>query len=582
MPSASKISLRLLIVVMLGFFLLFSACERQEEPDSEKSRASTENRILISGSSSVMPLLKTLAREFRKDNREVEIVFLPDARSAAGIAGVAEGQYDIGAVSREMFAAEKSDGLQYIHLAIDGMVMATNAGIKIANLNRAVIRDIYAGKVSNWAQVGGPNGKITVIDRPDYSSAKIAFRSTFLDPDFSVTADSLLLERHWQVADSIQMNPFSIGYISLGELIRKNPRINVTAANMVPPTPPNLKSGRYAFFRPFGLVLETEPKIVIMQFLNFVFSEAGANIISKSGYLPQRYEILVGVVPERDVIIQEQRYQPLIRYLSQRLGKGFSVKLKLSPSYIDVCEGLVNGELDAAFVGSLAFAVVQKHVAALVRPERNGEPSYHSLIFVRKDSGIENLAQMRGKRLVMGGKTTTAGYVFPHYLFKQEGLGDPAEFFSEISIAGTHEDAIMAVYNGTSDVGAVKDQVLDMVGRENPDIRKSLKFLAISSPLPSNAFVLRKNLKNSCFECHHRLGCDLAEEGSGCFRSGLGGMLKKYLLNMHEDPAGRAALAAMLNVDRFVETASDDYDELEKMLADINLNPEDLLRVHQD
>ncbi|MCD6532641.1 MAG: PhnD/SsuA/transferrin family substrate-binding protein [Deltaproteobacteria bacterium] len=579
MPLASKIFPRLWIVVLFGLLLLFSACEQREESDAVKSKISKENRILISGSSSVMPLLKTLAREFKKENGDVEITFLPDARSAAGIAGVAEGQYDIGAVSREMFAAEKSDGLQYIHLAIDGMVMATNVGIKIANLNRAVIRDIYAGKVTNWAQIGGPDGKITVVDRPEYSSAKIAFRTTFLDPDFTVTTDSVLLERHWQVADSIQMIPFSIGYTSLGELIRENPLLNVSAVNMVAPTPANLKSGRYAFFRPFGLVLETKPKAVIMRFLNFIYSEAGATIISKSGYLPQRYEILVGVVPERNVIVQEQRYQPLISYLSQRLGKGFSVKLKLSPSYLDVCKELVNGELDAAFVGSLAFAAVRKHVNVLVRSEQNGESSYRDLIFIRQDSGVEKLIQMRGKRLVVGGEATTAAYLFPRYLLTHEGFGDPADYFSETGIVGTYEDAIMAVFNGDVEVGSVKDRVLDMVARENPGVKDSLKIMAQSPPLPSNVFVLRKNLKNSCFECHHRLGRDRAKEGPGCFRAGLGGILKNYLLSMHDNPAGRAALAAMLNVDHFIETTPADYDELDKMLADINFNPEDLLLI---
>ena len=577
MLHVNKMFSGFLFLVLFG--LLFSACEQREESDEVKSKISTENRIRISGSSSVMPLLKTLAREFKKENGEVEITFLPDARSAAGIAGVAEGQYDIGAVSREMFVAEKSDRLQYIHLAIDGMVMATNVGIKIANLNRAVIRDIYAGKVTNWAQIGGPDGKITVVDRPEYASAKIAFRATFLDPDFTVTTDSVILERHWQVADSIQMIPFSIGYTSLGELIRENPLLNVAAVNRVVPTPANLKSGRYAFFRPFGLVLETKPKAVIMRFLNFVYSEAGATVISKSGYLPQRYEILVGIVPERNVIAQEQRYQPLISYLSQRLGKGFSVKLKLSPSYLDVCKGLVNGELDAAFVGSLAFAAVRKHVNVLVRSEQNGESSYRDLIFVRHDSDIEKLIQMRGKRLVMGGGTTTASYLFPRYLFALEGFGDPAEFFSETGIVGTYEDAIMAVFNGDVEVGAVKDRVLDMVAQENPGVKDSLKILAQSPPMPSNVLVLRKNLKNSCFECHHRLGRDPEKDGPGCFRAGLGGMLQDYLLTMHKNPAGRAALAAMLNVDRFIETTSDDYVELDKMLADINLNPEDLLLI---
>ncbi len=569
-----------LVFMLAGLLTLFSACDNKIDSEPVQPATPTEKRILISGSSSVMPLLKSLSHEFLKDNSDIEIVFLPDARSDAGIAGVVEGQYDIGAVSREMFFEEKSDDLQYLHLAIDGMVMATNSGIKIASLSRALIRDIYAGKITNWAQVGGPDGKISVIDRPEYSSAKISFRATFLDDDFKVAADSVPLERHWQVIDSIQMIPFSIGYTSLGEIIRENPKLNIAAVNRISPTPENLKKGRYAFFRPFGLVLKADPKVEIMRFLNFIFSEKGATIISRSGYLPQRYEILVGVVPERNVIVQEQRYQPLINYLSQRLGKGFSVKLKLLPSYLDVCKGLVAGDLAAAFIDSLAYVAVQKHVNVLVRPEFNGKSSYKGLIFTRQDSGIENLSQMRGKHLVMGGGITTAGYLFPNYFFPHEGFGSLADFFSETSVLGTHEDAIMAVYNRSADVGSAKDLVFDMVARENPALKDKMNILVQSSPLPSNVFVLRKNLKNSCFECHHRISRDPVDSRTGCFRAGLGGMLKSYLLNIHENPEGREALAAMLNTDRFIEALPSDYTKLTEMLTELNLDPEDLLLVH--
>ncbi len=566
-----------LLIVLGSLLLLFPACESKQDSEPAKSVNSVGNRIRISGSASVMHLMKNLASEFKKEHQGVDIVFLPASRSSAGISGVAEGQYDIGAISREMYREEKSDDLQYLHLAVDGMVMVTNAGIKIANLNRALIRDIYAGKVTNWAQVGGPDGRIMVIDRPEYSSAKVAFRTTFLGPDFKVTDKSTLIERHWQVTDSIQVSPFSIGYTSLGELIRENPRLNVSAVNRVAPTPGNLKSGRYGFFRPFGLVLKANPDPLTMKFLNFVFSDAGATVIAKSGYLPQRYEILVGIVPERNIIIQAQRYQPLITYLSERLGKGFSVKLKLLPSHIDVCKELIDGSIDAAFIGSLAFAAVRRHVNALVQSEADGKVTSRSLILVRKDSGINGVVEMRSKRLVMGGKTTMSGYVFPRYLLAHEGFGGLADFFSETDIVGTYEDAIMAVYNRDVEVGSVKETVFRMLAKENQSIKNGLKIVAQSPPIPANTFVLRKNLKNSCFECHHRLDRDPVKDGPGCFRVGLGGMLKKYLLSMHENLAGRVALAALQNVDRFVETAPSDYVEVDKILSEINLNPEDLL-----
>ncbi len=565
----------LVIVAAVCCSVALSSCAKKEPPP--EAPASSANLVFISGSAAVTPLLKMLAAEFSKKENDVQIVFLPDSHSEAGITGTTEEEYDIGSLSREMLPGEKGSSLRYLHLAKDGMVFATNLNVKIANLNSDQIRDIYAGKIANWSEVGGPDARIAVIDRPEHTSAKLALRRTFLGDELVVTPDAVSVERPWQVTDSIQLIPYSIGYTSLGEIVSENPPVNIISVNGVAPTPSNLKEGRYRFFRPFGFVLGPHPKASTMKFVNFIFSEAGSRIIENSGYVPQRYEIVIGIVPEQDIMVQRQRYEPLTRYLSQKLGERFSVKLKLFSTYMEVCHSLADGDINAAFLGSLAYAAVRKYVNVLARPDYNGVSTYRGIIFVRSNSGIDGLEQMRGKRLVMGGRTTTAGYVFPLYYFKEHGISDYQKYFSEANFVGTHEDAILAVLHNKADVGAAKDLIYRMIAEENPLVETSLNILAESPPVPSNAFVLRKDLDLPCFDCHQAIsrGGSMGRGISAQFD--LDTTIKEYLLSMPQDPEGRDALAAIGNANRFLSTTDSDYSELYKMLREINVSPESLL-----
>jgi phosphate transport system substrate-binding protein len=564
-----------IICLFLFTVILIPGCAK-EEPAPE-SDASSEERVFVSGSAAVTPLLKELASAFAVREPDIEMVFLPDGHSKAGITGAAEEQYDIGALSREMNPDEKGELLRYLHLAVDGLVFVTNSNVKVRSLTADQLRGVYAGRITNWSQLGGPKAKITVIDRPEHTSAKIALRKAILGDKLKVTGEATIVERPWQMTDAVQMSPHSIGYTSLGEIISDNPPVKMIAVNRIEPTPANLRSGRYKFFRPFGLVLGRDPKLATMRFVNFVFSETGAKIIENAGYVPLGYEIIIGIVPEQNVMVQSQRYKPMAEYLSRQLGEKFSVRLKLYPTYIEVCRALAKGEINAAFLGSLAYATVRKHVDVIARPDYDGVSTYRGILFVRADSDIQGLDQMKSRRLVMGGKTTTAGYVFPLYYFKKHGIDNYQAFFSESNFVGTHEDAILAVLHNRADIGAAKDLIFNMIAKESPFLKSSVRILAESPSVPSNAFVIRKDLSVPCFDCHRKQMRDggVAEADS---EMNIGAVIKKHLLAMPDEPDGRKALAAIGNATRFVETTDADYSKLYEMLREIRLHPESLLQ----
>jgi phosphonate transport system substrate-binding protein len=194
--------------------------------------------------------------------------------------------------------------------------------------------------------------------------------------------------------------------------------------------------------------------------------------------------------------------------------------------------------MDAAFLGSFtgALAITQLGVEPLARPiNLDGTSTYYGHIFVRKDSGIKNVADMQDKTLALVERATTAGYVFPLAYFKRHGINDMKAYFKEKIFTGSHDAAIEAVLSGQADVGAAKNTIYDMLKKTNPAIEQELVILASSPRVPSNGLCVRSDM-NPVYKTK----------------------FKTALLNLHSDPAG-AAVLNKLGALRFVETSKKDY-----------------------
>lgn len=177
----------------------------------------------------------------------------------------------------------------------------------------------------------------------------------------------------------------------------------------------------------------------------------------------ERTSLRIGLIPEQNIFKQLERYQPLARYLSRKTGAG--VELRILTRYGNIIDNFRSAKLDGAFFGSFTYALAHRKlgVEVLARPVAPDNAStYHGLIFVRKDSGIRDLAGMEGKRFVFVDKATTAGYLLPIEYFHGGGVDDSKIYFRETYFSGTHEGAILDVLDG-------------MVRRFADDVMGSLK-----------------------------------------------------------------------------------------------------------
>ena len=246
--------------------------------------------------------------------------------------------------------------------------------------------------------------------------------------------------------------------------------------------------------------------------------------------------LVIVLLPEMNVFIQKQRFTPLAAYLSENLG--IEVRLTILSSYGEVIEKTRTGEVDAAFLGSFtaALAISQLGFVPLARPiNMDGTSTYYGQIFVRKDSNIKTVADMKGKSLALVERATTAGYVFPMAWLKRQGIDDISAYFSDYFFTGSHDAAIDAVLNNRADVGSAKNTIYEQMRESNPRIDNELVILASSPRVPSNALCIRTTLALQYKK-----------------------QLKDLLLNLHQDPKGTEVLKK-LGAKRFVETGRDDY-----------------------
>ncbi len=186
---------------------------------------------------------------------------------------------------------------------------------------------------------------------------------------------------------------------------------------------------------------------------------------------------------------------PVIAYLEERLGR--KVEHFAATDYAAVVESLRNETADVGFMGPLQYVIAHQEAGAypILGEIYNGSATYVSRIFVRKDSGIRKLEDLKGRTIAFVDPLSSSGYMYPLDTFRSAGLisdrDDADRFFRKIYFAGGDEQAIRAVFNRFVDAAGVGQYSYSLLRAEERD---EVVPIADSRPIPSHAVVVRKGL----------------------------------------------------------------------------------------
>ena len=167
-------------------------------------------------------------------------------------------------------------------------------------------------------------------------------------------------------------------------------------------------------------------------------------------------ELTFAVVPAENASGVTERWTPFVSYLSKELG--VKVNLRIANDYAAVIEGQRSGNIQIASYGSASFARARltgvKTDAFANDINFDGSTGYYSVFFVKANSPYKSVDDLKGKNLGLVDPNSTSGNNVPRFELDKMGISDADAYFSKVVFTGSHENALLALSQGTVDVAA--------------------------------------------------------------------------------------------------------------------------------
>ncbi len=159
-------------------------------------------------------------------------------------------------------------------------------------------------------------------------------------------------------------------------------------------------------------------------------------------------------------------------------------------------EAMRSGRLHVAgfSTGPTGYAVnLAGYVPIAVKGDEKGFQGYNLITIVRKDSGIDSMADLKGKRVAHTSASSNSGNLAPRALFPSQGLVPDEDY--KVLYSGKHDQSILGVYNGDYDAAPVASDVYDRMVAAGRVDGEDLKIIYRSPRFPTSAFGYAYNLK---------------------------------------------------------------------------------------
>jgi phosphonate transport system substrate-binding protein len=166
-------------------------------------------------------------------------------------------------------------------------------------------------------------------------------------------------------------------------------------------------------------------------------------------------ELVMAVIPEENGSGTVDRYTPFVNYLSNDLG--VKVTLRVANDYAAVIEGQRAENIHIGYYGPASFARARiigvKTDAFVIDVNSDGSKGYYSVFYVLAKSPYQKLEDVKGKAMAFVDPNSTSGNNMPRFVLDKMGI-DPETYFSKTVFAGSHENAVLALAQGTVEVCA--------------------------------------------------------------------------------------------------------------------------------
>jgi phosphate transport system substrate-binding protein len=256
-----------------------TAAPDQTKTTTETPKEELSGTITTAGSTTVQPLAEKLAEQFMTIHPKVSII-IQGGGSSVGVKSANDGTVDIGHASRELKSSEP-DLVTHI-LARDGIAVVVHPDNQVSELTTEQVRQIFAGEINNWSQVGGDSEEIHVVAREEGSGTRAAFQEMVMGDDLEISKTAILQSSNGAIMQVVKDDSNSIGFVSFGYL---NETVKAIAIDDIKATVENAKSATYPIVRPLYFLTKDEPDGLVKAFIDFCLSAESQETVEEEGYI---------------------------------------------------------------------------------------------------------------------------------------------------------------------------------------------------------------------------------------------------------------------------------------------------------
>ena len=286
-----------LIILFLSIICLYGC------GDNKKSSSDFKSEISFDGSSSLAPIIASIGNKFMEEygtwdkvnsnlpNEKISI-FVASAGSGAGVKSILDNTANFGMLARKIRDSEKEKMKNYkeFMVAYDALTVSVNSKnpiVKIKdNLDTKTIRNIFSGEYKFWSDVDVslPKKEIVVIIRDLSGGAYEVFQESIMG-DTQISANAIQSPSMGALGTKIAENENAIGYASYGVYNQNKDKLFALKVDGVEPTKENILNRSYKIQRPLMFIKNSELSENENEFVNYIFSDLGKQIVNENGYI---------------------------------------------------------------------------------------------------------------------------------------------------------------------------------------------------------------------------------------------------------------------------------------------------------
>ena len=245
-------------------------------------------KVVLDGSTGVMPLAAALAKAFQAKNPGADFEFGKGLGTKARFQALADGKIDVALASHGLRVEELTKQGMVVHeIARIAVVFGVNETVPVSRLTAQQVCDIYAGKVTNWKALGGPDLEIAVRTRPESEvDTEVVREGIACLKDLKMAGSVKAMPKSGDMAKELAAVPGAIGMTSMTVVEQSKRRIKAVSLDGIAPSADNVKNKSYVLIRESFFVTRGSPSTAVARFIEFTRSASGDDVIAANGAVP--------------------------------------------------------------------------------------------------------------------------------------------------------------------------------------------------------------------------------------------------------------------------------------------------------